>query len=114
MTDENKLVIQRLFDEFYHGGNLDAADLLMSADIVDHSPARGQGEGVRGVKEAFANTRRRYPDAKASVEEIIAERDLVVVRYRLSEPSVLGMSMFRLAGGEIVEAWHAFYSLATA
>ena len=109
MADEHKLVVQRLFDEFYNGRDLDVADQLMSTDVVDHSPAPGQRDGVKGVKEAFAQTLRRYPDAKASVEEIIVERDFVVVRYRLSGPNALGMSMFKLARGQIVESWHAFY-----
>ena len=80
----NKAVVIRLFDEFYNCGNMGAADELMAARVIDHSPQEGQLPGLEGVKKAFAKTRVGMPDARSSIEDVIAEGDKVAVRWNLT------------------------------
>ena len=111
-VEGNKAIVRRLYDEFYNGGDLSAADRLMAADVFDHNPQPEQGAGLEGVKQAFARTQAILQGARATVEDMVAEGDRVVARWTVRDSNealvVAGTSIFRIAGGEIEEMWHHF------
>jgi predicted ester cyclase len=75
---------------------------------------------VEGIKQIVQTYLSAFPDLAYTVEEQVAEGDMVVTRWRARgthqgefmgvAPSgntieVSGMSMYRIAGGEIAEDW---------
>ncbi len=118
--EENKAILRRLGEELINQAKLETADEFYSSDSVDHTPAPGQVAGPEGVKRDFARIRAAFPDWRQEIEDVIAEDDMVVVRWRSSgthsgdfmglpatgiHASWTGVGIFRLAGGKIVERW---------
>jgi predicted ester cyclase len=113
-TEENKALIQRLFEEVFNKGNLAVVDELWIA-----------GREEAG-KRATLSLRTAFPDYHRTIEQQIAEGDTVVTRWtargthqgvfqsdalgRSISPTgkaiaVPGVSIHRIANGRIVDAW---------
>lgn len=120
MTESNKQVIRRLFDDVLNGGKLGLLDTLVGAAYVDHSPASGQAPGTAGVKAKVAALRAGFPDLRFTLEELVGEDEVVAARYHwrgthrgsfLGIPPtgrtvlVRGMDFYRLRDEKIVEHW---------
>ncbi len=118
--EENKAILRRLGEELINQAKLETADEFYSSDSIDHTPAPGQVAGPEGVKRDFARIRAAFPDWHQEIEDVIAEGDMVVVRWRSSgthsgdfmglpatgiHASWTGVGIFRLTGGKIVERW---------
>src|SRR5687768_18385196 len=70
-AQENKAVVRREQEELWnHAGDLDAAEELFAA---------GQAEAA---KQEAADFRRGFPDVISTIEDLIAEEDKVVARWR--------------------------------
>ena len=114
-ADANKGVVTRFVDEFWSGGNLDAADALMTSDVVIHEPAVGGREELKAFATAL---RTAFPDWHSTVEEILVDGDRVAERWtgrgthrgafqgipptgkRVAVPGVV---FYRLVDGQIAE-----------
>jgi predicted ester cyclase len=82
--EENKAVVQRLFDEI-NSRNLDELPQVVAPDVVDHNAVIFmQPEGPGGVQEGIRMLLEGFPDLRLSTEELIAEGDRVVARFTLS------------------------------
>jgi steroid delta-isomerase-like uncharacterized protein len=78
--EENKALVRRFVEEFWNKGNTAAADELMTADATIFLPGRGQVS--KESFKAFALTLRgAFPDWYSTLEELIAEDDLVAERW---------------------------------
>jgi steroid delta-isomerase-like uncharacterized protein len=119
-TEANKALIRQLYD------NLNAHDMagiaqLFSPDAVDHDPAPGQPAGPEGVVGAFAVLEAGFPDLRVSVEQLIAEDDIVVDRILglgtntgsfagippTGKPAAIeAIHIYRIENGQIAELWH--------
>ncbi|WP_458685548.1 ester cyclase [Nocardia tengchongensis] len=55
-----------------------AADELMAADVVIHTP---EVDGIEGLKQFNTTVRTAFPDWHATVEELLAEDERVVERW---------------------------------
>ena len=123
MSEENKALITRAYDEVFNAGNTDALGEILSADIVDHSAMPGSPPGLEGAKQTIGMFLTAFPDLKITVEDMIAEGDKVAVRMTMSGThkgdfmgipatgkriSVNGMDFHRIAGGKVVEHWDSF------
>jgi steroid delta-isomerase-like uncharacterized protein len=124
-TDENKALVRRWFAAT-DAGNDGIVDELCAPDYVDHSPPLpGMGNGNAAVRQANAALRIAFPDTVHSVEDQIAEGDMVVTRLRARATftgeiigippngkvvEVTGISIHRVAGGKLVEHWANFDS----
>ena len=84
MSEQNKTLARRFYDEVINKKNLGAIDELGSPDFIDRSNKPGQASGLKGSKENTAMFLKAFPDMKVTVEEIVAEGDIVVAR--VSEP----------------------------
>jgi len=121
MSEENKAIVRRFFEEFVTNGDLSVADELLAKDFVDHNPAGpNQGPGLEGTKQLFAVRRLAFPDAVATVEDQISEGDKVVSRLTITGThqgefmgipatgksfSMGAIALFRIEDGKIVERW---------
>ena len=127
VTARNVAVIRHFFAELWNGGNLLAADTLLSPSHVHHV-ADGDLKGPESVKQFVAGLRVTFPDMRTTIEDIVAAADKVVVRFTIygtyrdpregkdasaagKQVKCTGIDIFRLAGGKIVERWGELDSL---
>lgn len=122
MSEENKAVVGKFYEEVFNKGNINAIDQICDPKVVDHTPAPGQsGKGVAALKESMAELRAGFPDLKITVEDVVAEKDIVVARFSavgthkgtfMGAPatgkkiSVQGLDMIRVKNGKAKEVWH--------
>jgi predicted ester cyclase len=108
-VEENKTLVRREQQELWnHTGDLDAAEELFAA---------GQAEAA---KQEAADFRRGFPDVISTIEDLIAEEDKVVARWRShathqgdymgiapsgKEVELTGISFYRIEGGKIAQSW---------
>ena len=117
---QNKEVVRQAHERVWSQGDLSAIDELYAADFVCHFLVGPEWRGREGVKEAVTNHRRSFPDWKEEIEDIIAEGDRVVTRFRssgthrgefmglkptLKRTRIEGISILRMADHKIAEEW---------
>jgi steroid delta-isomerase-like uncharacterized protein len=125
-SEQNKKIVRRAFEEPWKG-NLAVVDELVASDYIGHDPADSEPlRGPEGVKEFISTYRAAFPDARITVEQQLAEGDLVATRWSGRgthegelmgmEPTgkqvtVSGLTLSRIEGGKIVEEfqnWDTF------
>lgn len=80
-TEQNKELVRRLVDEIFNRGHVGAADELMAPDFVEHEELPpGVPSGREGVKQMALMLRGAFPDFRATIEDMVAEGDRVVLR----------------------------------
>jgi steroid delta-isomerase-like uncharacterized protein len=78
--DENKAIYSRFIEEVWNRGNVDLCDELFTPDAT--SPSAPQlPPGPEGVKAVVRMFRTAFPDFYMTIEDILAEDDLVVARF---------------------------------
>ncbi len=114
-AEENKALVRREQEELWnHTGNLEAADELFGPNQVE------------AARQEAADFRRGFPDVVSTIEDLIAEGDKVVARWRSRathrgeymgvsptgrEVEFTGISVYRIEGGRIAEDWANFDDL---
>jgi steroid delta-isomerase-like uncharacterized protein len=121
-SDQTKTLPQRVFNEILNEGRLELADEIVAPTFRLHSPTRVEPiEGPEGFKQFVTDLRRGFPDLKITIEQTIAEGEIVAIRshvngthlgkYRGIPPTGRRIAqsqlhMFRVADGRIQETWH--------
>jgi predicted ester cyclase len=120
MSEESKAIYRRMSEEVWNQGNLDRAGELYTPDVVIHSARPGTPPGIAGVTATVSMLRQAFPDLKISNESMIAEGDLLTVRWCASgthrgellgapptgnRVEFGGISIVRMSGGKIAEIW---------
>ncbi len=77
MSEQNRAIVRRLYEEVFNQGNLGTADELLAPDARSHA---GPSPGPEGLKRHTSMLRAAFPDLHQSIEDVIAEGDKVVVR----------------------------------
>ncbi len=128
--ERNKEIVRRFYDEVWNQGRLAAADELFAPHFRDTDAPPDVPPGPQGVKEFVALNLRRLPDLRYTLDELIAEGDLVAAVWtatgvntgdldRRQQPPLpptgrrvawRGVTVFRLAEGQIV-AYHITQNL---
>jgi predicted SnoaL-like aldol condensation-catalyzing enzyme len=115
----NKALVRRAHAEVWSRGDLAAADEIYAADFVAHWLGGAETRGRDKFKALVAEGRRRAPDLNETVEQVVAEGDLVVTRFvsrgtfpsepaepsRFKEVTMHEMAIHRVVDGKIVEQW---------
>lgn len=121
MSDTNKAHCMRIYNEVFNEGKLDVVDEVIAADAIDHSPPPGSTGDTRDDLKEFARAfRDAFPDARFTVQEMIAEGDLVAA-YATFEGTHQGefmgvpptgkrvsmefMDLIRVVDGKCTEHW---------
>ena len=120
MSAENKAIARRLVEEAFNEGKLEVVDELAAPGIVSYDSALPEPlVGIDATKASIAAYRDAFPDLKLTVEEQIAEGDLVVTRWTArgthqgelmgmaptgKEATVTGITIDRLENGRIAES----------
>jgi len=119
MADAKEIV--RRVEEAWGRNDPDALDGLIASDLVSHDPPPGLPPGLAGAKAGHSIFMASFPDRKQTIEQIVGEGDLVAVRTTATAthtgapffgvpPSskkvqVESISLYRVAGGKVVEHW---------
>jgi predicted ester cyclase len=121
MSEQNKALALRFYDEIFNAKNLNVIDELCAPDFVDHNAMPGQAPGAKGLKDVFTTFFRGLPDLRITIHELVAERDIVVARFTGTAThtgellgaaptgkavTMRGMDMIRIKGGKAIEVWH--------
>jgi steroid delta-isomerase-like uncharacterized protein len=122
MSEHNKALIRRFYDEVWNKGHLDVADEVFADDYVRHDLRPTQAlPGPAGQKKVAADFRAAFPDLLYTIDLLLADGDLVAVRWTMAathtgqwgdQPPTgkhlrySGVNIFRLAGGKVVEIWN--------
>ena len=121
MSEQNKSLTRRFYEEVFNKKNLNVIDELCSPGFVDHSALPGQRPGSAGLKDVFRDYFKAFPDMSLTTHEMIAEGDIVVTRFTGqgthsgpffgSAPtgkkvSFTGIDMIRIKDGKATEVWH--------
>ena len=80
----NRAIGRRVLLELWGEGKLEIADQLYAPGYIDHvarGPEPQRVSGPEGIKQAVTLFRTAFPDLTYSVEEEMAERDLVMTRF---------------------------------
>lgn len=121
MSEENKAIIRRLYNEVHSGGNLDVIDEVYADDVEVHIPGLPQDPyGPEAIKQMIATIRNTFPGVMVTIEEILADDDKVVAYVAWRGPHLgreqgaspyapmVGwprIDIYRLFNGKIVEQW---------
>jgi steroid delta-isomerase-like uncharacterized protein len=119
-VEQNKRIVHRLYDELFFKWNFAVVDELISPDFIGHEMPPGMARGPEGIRQFYGGIRAGLPDVQLTVEDMIGEKDKVVVRWSarathrgifLGIPatgkavSFTGLAVYRLSKGKIVERW---------
>jgi len=119
--EDNKALVSRIADEVWNRGELEVINEITAASASYHGPHMPNGVGDReSWKQAIRMYRGAFPDSHVTFEELIASGDTVVGRWSATgthtgqlpgvEPTgkriaIGGITIYRIAGGKIAEAW---------
>jgi len=126
MSEQNKILIRRWFEEVWNKGRADAIAEMLAEDAVVHGLSDDAANPLRGP-EGFlpfhAQFRDAFPNIEVVVEDQIGEGDKVATRcsvrgkhegdglgFKATQAPVefTGMVITRIRDGKIVEAWNNF------
>jgi steroid delta-isomerase-like uncharacterized protein len=112
-------VVHVVTSEIWSKGNVDLIGSVYADNFVGHFPA-GTVHGPEGLLARVVAHRTAFPDWTEEVEDTIADRDRVVMRFTsrgtnlgefLGNPptrnhvEISEVAIFRLSDGKIVEQW---------
>ena len=126
MSEENKALVRRWFDEVWNKGNADVIDDLFDENGIAHGLSDDPKNPIRGPRDYrpfYAVFREAFPNMTIVVEDMVAEGDKVAARCSVhgkhegdfmgraatgSPVDITGITIVRIADGKIVEAWNNF------
>jgi steroid delta-isomerase-like uncharacterized protein len=127
MSEQNKAVVRRTFEEVWNKGNLQIADELFSANYIHHDPSTPDlGRGADSEKKRASLYRNAFPDLRLTVEDLIADGEKVVARWSChgthkgelggiaptgKQFTISGVTIARFEHGKMVEGWINWDSL---
>jgi predicted ester cyclase len=118
--EANKEVARRIILEVIDKSNLALADQLIAADYHEHRPGAAPDAGVDGLKDWIRTVHAAFPDWRHTVDDVVAEGDLVTIRNTLYGThrgewmgiaptgrtiEQRGFDQMRIVGGKMVEHW---------
>lgn len=119
--EQNKVIVRQLIEEVFNQGKMSRVDELFAPDFVEHEELPpGMPSGREAPKQMTTMLRSAFPDFKATIDDLIAEGDKVVIHMTWSGTqkgefmgipptgksiSVGVFDILRIAGGKIVEHW---------
>lgn len=121
---ENKARILRYWEEVWNQRRLGLVEEFTAPEYRDHTLHRASGvrPGAGGHLQSIVDRLTAFPDLEVSIEELIAEDDLVMVRTTwrgthqgpfweipaTGKPiTYASIVIFRLAFGQLVERWES-------
>jgi steroid delta-isomerase-like uncharacterized protein len=125
LSETNKTISRRFFEEAFGKGNLNVLDEIIASDHVNSGPGAlpELPTGPQGAKQLVTVYRNAFPDVRFTIDEQIAEGDQVVTRWTADgthkgelqgipatgkSSTVTGIAVDRIVNGKIAETWGLF------
>ncbi len=120
MTQQNKTVVRRLYEEVFNALDTTLLDELVASDVIIHDPMMGELQGIDAFRQFTTVFITAFPQQHTTLEALIAEDDLVAVLHThtgthngsfmgmppTGKPiKVEGIEFFRVRDGKIIELW---------
>jgi steroid delta-isomerase-like uncharacterized protein len=121
MSEGNKNVVRRLFEEVWNKGNLQVTDELFTPNYHHHDASTPDvGRGPESEKKRATLYRTAFPDLRLTIEDLIADGETVMVRWSCrgthkgdlsgiaptgKQINISGVSIARFANGKMAEGW---------
>ena len=83
ISDGNKHLMQRFYDEVFNEGNLHVIYELLSETFVEHEEFPGIPPTREGVKQFFAMFRAAFPDITCEVQHLVGDGVFVTAHARV-------------------------------
>lgn len=118
-SDTNLSTARRFFNECWNQGKLEVLDEIMAPDHVHHLPDEDI-RGIENIKAGIRNLRLAFPDKTLTIDDEIAVRDKVVLRWTVhmthlgdfygmpptgNRIAYSGIDIIRFDHSRIVELW---------
>ena len=114
--EANKALVLRAHAEVWSGGDMEAATDIYAPEFVGHWTGRPDTNGRDEFIAFVTDARTRFPNWNETVEQIVAEGDLVVTRFTSrgtfegepadgKEVTMAEIAVHRIVDGQIVEQW---------
>lgn len=122
MSEENKTLIRRAWDEIFNQKNLRAVDEYFAEDAIIGFAPPGIRPDREGFKQIIGPYLTAFPDLRVVLEDQVAEDGTVASRFKVSgthkgefaglAPSGKqidydGLNFIKVRDGKIVEVWGA-------
>jgi steroid delta-isomerase-like uncharacterized protein len=120
-TEQNKVTVRQMVEEIFNRGNLSRIDEFLAPDFVEREELPpGIPRNREGVMQFLSIFRSAFPDFQATIDDMVAEGDKVVIRQTFSgthKGEFMGIpptgkrvsygviDIIRLADGKLVEHW---------
>jgi steroid delta-isomerase-like uncharacterized protein len=123
--EQQKAVVRRFFEEVINQRNLAMVDELVAPEYVWHGPSQ-EVSSQEGLKQLLRVYLRAFPDLQMTCEDQLGEGDKIVSRWTMwgthqgdlfglpptgKQATFTGLSISRIAGGQIAEEWEHFDQL---
>ncbi len=83
-TEGNKAQFLRTYEELFNKGNVAIADELVTPDFLNHEAPTGMDRGPESMRYAVIMLRTAFPDLHFTIEELVAEGDIVTGRLTMT------------------------------
>ena len=80
MSEENKALMHRFYEEWVHSGNVDVLEEIIAPDCPLHFGSMFMGTGPESFKQTRAMMYSAFPDFRWTFDETIAEGETVAER----------------------------------
>ena len=126
MSEQNKALVRRWFEEVWNKGRADAIDEMLDENGIAHGLSDNPVNPIKGPRDFrpfHTQFREAFPNMTIVIEDLVAEGDKVAARCSVrgnhkgnfqgiaasqSPIEFTGMTIVRIADGKIVEAWNNF------
>ena len=121
MSEANKAVLRRVYDEVFSQGRFEVVDEVVAPDAVDHTPLPNFTGNTPEDLKGFARLMRdAFPDVRFRSLLEIAENDKVVIHYEMTgtqkgeflgvppsggQVTVRGVDIVTVVDGRCTEHW---------
>ena len=125
MSSVNKALVARWFEQVWNQGRSDAIDDMIVPGTRIHG-LTPQPQGPEQFKQFHAAFRQAFPDITITVDDMVAEGDMVAARFSArgthradtlgfaatNRPAQFtGMVFVRVENGVLIEGWNCFDQL---
>lgn len=126
MSEENKALTRRIFEEVWGAHNSDNVEKYFAAGFISHPELPGLPRGPEGIRVLVSQFAGAFSDEEQVIEDQIAEGDRVVTRWTSTgthsgeyagipatgkRVKVTAITIYRFEGGKAVEGWTEYNSL---
>ena len=122
MSDHNKALIRRFYDEAWNAGKVHVVLEIFADDYIRHDlRPTSPPPGAPGMRKIASDFPAEFLDLRMEVELMVAEDDLVAARWTSTgtntgawgghpptgkRATFSGVNIFRIRGGKVIEIWN--------